>query len=145
MGIAGEGVLVANAVSAVTVGLKDVAESWLSAFYSRMPLADAIVDIGLDENGTPVGVWDFGTAEEPFVRSGKIDATRKDVAVLGLVEELLQILEMPDGNRQFSEAYAAHIQEGCCNGDGLDSEVEEDGMARDSGEGVLRSEDQGEN
>lgn len=126
--------------AAVQVSLKDVVESWLESFYERFPCSEALVDIGVDENGSPVGIWDFGTPEEPFVKSGGIDATRKEIAVMEIASSLLEVLKMPDRDREFLAAIG-----GCEEDDEDDVEdgIEENGMVGDVGEGVLHSEGEG--
>lgn len=131
-------------VAAVEVSLRDVVSSWLEQLYGRIPCSSGLVDIDVDDEGNVVGIWDFGTEEYPFMQTGKIDVTRKELAVMQIATHLMAVLDMPDKDRDFVPAYVQTFgMEEEANG-AMEGGVEEDGMARDSGEGMLRSESNGE-
>ena len=131
--------------AAVEVSLRDVVSSWLERLYSRIPCSSGLVDIDVDDKGSVVGVWDFGTEQEPFVQIGKIDVTRKELAVMQIATHLMVVLDLPDRDRDFIPAYVQTfgIEEEEGEDGAVEGGVEEDGMARDSGEGMLRSESEG--
>lgn len=96
---------VVQGTAAVEVEMRDVLASWIQDFYSGIPCGDGLVDIGTDKDGNAVGVWNFGTEKEPQYHSGRIKATRKEVAVLEIASHLLAVLDLPDGDKQFEAAY----------------------------------------
>ena len=136
-GNSGEGFETAvRGTAAVQVSLRDVVESWLQSFYGRFPCPDGLVDIRLDEDGKPVGIWDFGSPEEPFVKASRITATRKEIAVMEIASSLLEVLDLPDGDRECLAAIGGNVDDE----DDVEDSVEEDGMDGDSGQGVRTSE-----
>ena len=131
--------------AAVEVSLRDVVSSWLEGLYSRIPCNVGLVDLDVDDEGRVVGIWDLGTEEEPFVQTGQIEMTRKELAVMQIATHLMSVLDLPDKDRDFVPAYIEMMAESCGNGgedgeDAVEGCVEENGMAGDAGEGMLRSE-----
>ena len=129
------------------VSLQEVLESWIEGFHSKIPVSDALVELGLDENGLPAATWDFGTDAEPCLMSGSVAVSRKEMTVYGMVGDLLEILSMPDDDEEFVPVYAKAMMQkyGDANyADGMDSEVEKDGVAGDLGEGMLHPKDDGQ-